>query len=157
MPEGEPEDYNQEDWADDIADVAEDIEELTDGVILAAQPHGSPTWFPCNDRPEDKATYRIALRVPAGYQAVANGSLREHRRGGSTETWLYEQTEPMSTYLATVQIGRYVDHRPAGRPASGPPTSTPTPCRRASDASTRWSTSSRGSSAPTPSPPTPPS
>ena len=52
---------------------------------------------------------------------VANGSLREHRRGGSTETWLYEQTEPMSTYLATVQIGRYVDHRPAGRPASGLP------------------------------------
>ena len=96
-------------------------EELTDGVIVAAQPHGSPTWFPCNDRPEDKATYRIALRVPAGYQAVANGSLREHRRGGSTETWLYEQTEPMSTYLATVQIGRYVDHRPAGRPASGLP------------------------------------
>ncbi len=30
MPEGEPEDYNQEDWADDIADVAEDIEELTE-------------------------------------------------------------------------------------------------------------------------------
>ena len=96
-------------------------EELTDGVIVAAQPHGSPTWFPCNDRPDDKATYRVALRVTAGYEVVANGVLREHRRGGSTETWVYEQAEPMSTYLATVQIGRYVDHRPAARPASGLP------------------------------------
>ena len=32
-------------------------EELTDGVIVAAQPHGAPTWFPCNDRMSDKATY----------------------------------------------------------------------------------------------------
>ena len=96
-------------------------EELTDGVIVAAQPHGSPTWFPCNDRPDDKAAYRIALRVTAGYTVVANGVLREHRRGGSSETWVFEQEEPMATYLATVQIGRYVDHRPAGRPASGLP------------------------------------
>ncbi len=94
-------------------------EELTDGVIVAAQPHGSPTWFPCNDRPDDKATYRIALRVTAGYTVVANGVLREHRRGGSTESWVFEQDEPMATYLATVQIGRYVDHQPVGRPASG--------------------------------------
>lgn len=96
-------------------------EELTDGVIVAAQPHGSPTWFPCNDRPDDKATYRISLRVSAGYEVVTNGVLRDHRRGGSTETWVFEQAEPMATYLATVQIGRYVDHRPAARPASGLP------------------------------------
>ena len=31
-------------------------EELEDGVIVAAQPHGAPTWFPCNDRAADKAT-----------------------------------------------------------------------------------------------------
>ena len=27
-------------------------EELTDGVIVAGQPDGAPSWFPCNDRPE---------------------------------------------------------------------------------------------------------
>jgi aminopeptidase N len=96
-------------------------EELTDGVIVAAQPHGSPTWFPCNDRPSDKASYRLSLRVTAGYEVVANGVLASRTRGGSTETWVFEQAEPMATYLATVQIGRYVDHRPAGRPASGLP------------------------------------
>ncbi len=29
-------------------------EELDDGVLVAGQPHGAPTWFPCNDRPDDK-------------------------------------------------------------------------------------------------------
>lgn len=96
-------------------------EELTDGVIVAAQPHGSPTWFPCNDRPDDKASYRMTFRVTAGYHVVANGVLREHRRGGSSETWVFEQSEPMATYLATAQIGRYTDWQLLGRPASGTP------------------------------------
>jgi aminopeptidase N len=30
-------------------------------------------------------------------------------RSGSRTTWTYEQAEPMATYLATVQIGRYVE------------------------------------------------
>jgi len=91
-------------------------EELTDGAIVAAQPHGSPTWFPCNDRPDDKATYRIELTAPAGYHVVSNGELTSRRRGGSHETWVYEMDRPMATYLATVQIGRYVVHEHADTP-----------------------------------------
>jgi len=82
-------------------------EELDDGVIVAAQPHGAPTWFPCNDRPDDKATYRITVTTAPGYQVVANGELVGRQRRGSTETWAYAMDQPMSTYLATVQIGRY--------------------------------------------------
>jgi aminopeptidase N len=82
-------------------------EELADGVIVAAQPHGAPTWFPCNDRPDDKATYRISIGAPAGYIVVANGELVDHRRRASVEEWTYVMDRPMATYLATVQIGRY--------------------------------------------------
>ncbi|MBZ5735014.1 M1 family metallopeptidase [Nocardioides sp. TRM66260-LWL] len=82
-------------------------EELADGVIVAAQPHGAPTWFPCNDRPDDKAAYRIAITAPAGYRVVANGELTSRRRRGSSETWVHEMDVPMAPYLATVQIGRY--------------------------------------------------
>ena len=39
-------------------------EELADGVLVAGQTNGAPSWFPCNDRPDDKATYRIELTVP---------------------------------------------------------------------------------------------
>ncbi len=82
-------------------------EELTDGVIVAGQPHGAPTWFPCNDRPDDKASYSIAVTAPHDYTVVANGRLGSTRRRSSATTWFYEQAEPMATYLATVQIGRY--------------------------------------------------
>jgi aminopeptidase N len=82
-------------------------EELTDGVIVAGQPHGAPTWFPCNDRPDDKAPYTIRVTTHPDYTVVANGELVERRRHGSSTTWTYEQEAPMSTYLATVQIGRY--------------------------------------------------
>ena len=82
-------------------------EELTDGVLVAAQPYGAPSWFPCNDRPSDKATYRMTIRASSAYVVVANGRLTSRRVKGSTTTWVYEQSQPMATYLATVQLGRY--------------------------------------------------
>ena len=82
-------------------------EELDDGVIVAGQPHGAPTWFPCNDRPDDKATYAIAVAAPNDYTVIANGDLANKTRGSSATTWSYRMDEPMATYLATVQIGRY--------------------------------------------------
>jgi aminopeptidase N len=82
-------------------------EELTDGVIVAGQPDGAPTWFPCNDRPGSKASFRISVRTEFAYTVVANGALRERSVGGSRTTWVFEQDEPMAPYLATVQIGRY--------------------------------------------------
>ncbi|MCA0331387.1 MAG: M1 family metallopeptidase [Actinobacteria bacterium] len=91
-------------------------EELEDGVLVAGQTNGAPSWFPCNDRPDDKATYRIELTAPNGYYVVANGVCTSQWRSASTTTWIYEQREPMATYLATVQIGRYVVHPVDGSP-----------------------------------------
>jgi aminopeptidase N len=82
-------------------------EELSDGVIVAGQPHGAPSWFPCNDRPSNKATYRIALTAGSGYRVVANGRLTGTRRHASSVTWTFVQAEPMATYLASAHIGRY--------------------------------------------------
>ncbi len=82
-------------------------EELEDGLIVASQPHGSPSWFPCNDRASDKATYRLAVSVPSDYTVVANGVLTERSSRHSRTTWVWEEQHPMATYLATLQIGRY--------------------------------------------------
>ena len=83
-------------------------EELTDGLIVASQPHGAPSWFPCNDRPDDKALYRFTVTAPNDYRVVANGDLesKPRRRAGAT-TWVWREKAPMATYLATLQIGRY--------------------------------------------------
>ncbi len=82
-------------------------EELTDGVIVASQPHGAPSWFPCNDRPSNKASYRITISAPTPYRVVSNGTLVSTTRQASSTTWTFDQPEPMATYLATMQIGQY--------------------------------------------------
>jgi len=82
-------------------------EELSDGVLVGSQPHGAPSWFPCNDRPSDKASYRVSLAVPNGYHVAGNGTLTSRRTRGGLTTWVHEQRQPMAPYLASVQIGRY--------------------------------------------------
>jgi aminopeptidase N len=82
-------------------------EQLTDGVLVASQPIGAPSWFPCDDRPDRKAAYKIAVTTASAYHVVANGVLEGRGAAGANTTWTYRQDEPMATYLATVQIGKY--------------------------------------------------
>ena len=93
-------------------------EELTEGVLVAGQPCGAATWFPCNDHPGDKATYRIAISTDSPYHVVANGRLTSRRTRASRTSWVFEQTAPMATYLATIQIGRYDELQIATTPVS---------------------------------------
>ncbi|MER5767774.1 M1 family metallopeptidase [Streptomyces sp. NPDC001985] len=92
-------------------------EQLEEGALVASQPHGSRSWFPCNDLPGDKAPYRITVTAPTPYPAVANGTLISRTISASTTTWVYEQPAPMAPYLATVQIGPYELVEVPGSPA----------------------------------------
>lgn len=100
-------------------------EELEDGVIVASQPHGAPSWYPCNDRAGDKAGYRITVACDTAYTVVANGRLVDRRKAGRKTSWTYAQPEPMAPYLTTVQIGRYEIRDVPGAPVPlrliGPP------------------------------------
>ncbi|MEV1003982.1 M1 family metallopeptidase [Nonomuraea sp. NPDC050202] len=96
-------------------------EELSDGALVAGQPIGAPSWFPCNDRPGDKASYRISVTTASPYQVIANGVLVDRRRGAGNTTWVYEQAEPMASYLASVQIGRYQVFEYGGSRLACPP------------------------------------
>jgi len=85
-----------------------------DGALIVGQPHVADTWFPVNDHPLDKASYRFEVTVPRGLEVVANGYLDdvEHRRNTSTWTWL--APDPMASYLATATIGQFrLDYRRA--------------------------------------------
>ncbi|BDT92901.1 M1 family metallopeptidase [Nocardia sputorum] len=86
-------------------------EELTEGALVASQPNGAASWFPCDDHPSSKASYRISITTDSPYYAVANGTLLRKQSKSSQTTWVYEQPEPMSSYLATIQIGHYRRHR----------------------------------------------
>ncbi len=82
-------------------------EELEDGILVAGQPNGAQTWFPCVDHPSVKSTYSIGITTDAGYLPVCNGTPTGHRRRSSREEWTWELRYPTPSYLVTVQIGRY--------------------------------------------------
>jgi aminopeptidase N len=90
-----------------------------DGLFIASEPQGSPSWFPANDTPTDKATYDIRITAPAGLSAISNGyRVASWTVGGRATTW-WLMTEPISTYLVTATIGRFTvrtGHTPAGVP-----------------------------------------
>jgi len=99
-------------------------DELADGVIVASQPNGAASWFPCNDHPGDKASYRISITTDSPYRVVSNGVLVQRQVRASKTKWVYDQAEPMATYLATIQIGQYelleLDNRPVRQNAAIP-------------------------------------
>ncbi len=78
-----------------------------DGAFVVGEPQGSPTWFPCNDHPTDKASFDFQITVPRGTEAIANGALLSRRRHGKLVTWSYAAQQPMASYLATAAIGNY--------------------------------------------------
>ncbi|MET1133859.1 MAG: M1 family aminopeptidase [Aeromicrobium sp.] len=83
-----------------------------DGALIVGQPHVADTWFPVNDHPLDKASYRFQVTVPRGLEAVANGRLVGVRRHRGTDTWTWVARDPMASYLATATIGQFnLDHR----------------------------------------------
>lgn len=87
-------------------------EETESGSLVASQPNGAPSWFPCDDTPCAKATYDMTLTVDNPFTVVANGELVSRRTAGaSASRWHFSATEPMATYLVTVQIGEFATLR----------------------------------------------
>ena len=94
-------------------------------LFVVSEPDGAQNWFPANDHPRDKATFRFELTVPEGLTGVANGVLVDVEPGKSLpdgtngDLFVWEHNDPMATYLATVAVGKYEridDISPAGVP-----------------------------------------
>ena len=78
-----------------------------DGAIAIGEPHVAATWFPANDHPRDKATFTIAVTLPAGLEGMSNGVLDSHTTKGDWTTWKWDAREPMATYLAFIAVGQF--------------------------------------------------
>lgn len=83
---------------------------------MAGQPNGAASWFPCDDHPSSKASYRIQISTDSPYYALANGELVSRKARAGHTVWTYEQAEPTSSYLITLQIGQYESQRLAKTP-----------------------------------------
>ncbi|GGR60938.1 MULTISPECIES: M1 family metallopeptidase [Streptomyces] len=85
-----------------------------DGALALGEPVGSMTWFPGNHHPSDKATYDIAVTVPQGLKAVSVGEQTDQTSKGGRTTYRWQSAQPMSSYLATVAVGRFDIARTTG-------------------------------------------
>ncbi len=74
--------------------------------FVVSEPDGAASWFPSNNHPLDKATYRIAITAPDPLLAAANGTLIETLTDLGATTYVYDMPQPMASYLATVVVGQ---------------------------------------------------
>ncbi len=78
------------------------------GVInVWGEPDAASTWFPDNNHPRDKATYRFEITVPDPWMVAASGTLKETKPGEGKNTYIWEMDKPMATYLASISIDQY--------------------------------------------------
>lgn len=78
-----------------------------DGIFVASEPDAAASWYPVNDHPTDKATYTFRITVPEPYVVAANGLLQEVIDNGATSTYSWEASDPLASYLVTVNIAEY--------------------------------------------------
>ncbi|MCP4962209.1 MAG: M1 family metallopeptidase [Actinomycetia bacterium] len=85
---------------------------------VVSEPSGAHGFYPVNDHPSDKATYRFEVTAPSDDQVIANGLLTSKTDSGDgTTTWVYEPRDPMASYLVTIAIGDF--HLTESTTASG--------------------------------------
>jgi len=79
-------------------------------IATFSEPQYSRTWWPCKDRPDDKAPATISITVPDGLTAVSNGVLDASiDNGDGTYTYVWVEEHPIAPYLVSVAVGEY-DH-----------------------------------------------
>jgi aminopeptidase N len=74
-----------------------------------AQPYGARVWWPCNDRPDDKATVTLRVTVPEELDVAANGLEQSYvDNGDGTATSVWSSAYPVSTYLVVMHVSDFV-------------------------------------------------
>lgn len=64
-------------------------------------------WIPCNDYPNDKATYEGRFRVGKSYTAISNGTLVETRTVGGKKEFTWKLDQPQVSYLIMLAVSEY--------------------------------------------------
>ncbi|HEX6850771.1 MAG TPA: M1 family aminopeptidase [Candidatus Polarisedimenticolaceae bacterium] len=71
-------------------------------VWSLSEPEGARTWWPCKDRPDDKATVEEWWTVGEGWTATGNGKLIGTVKRGRRTQYQWKPTRPLTTYLVSI-------------------------------------------------------
>ncbi len=73
---------------------------VSNGMVFTdCEPEGARKWFPCWDRPSDKATLDLRAKVPATVKLGSNGRLADSTRTADTIWYNWISRDPIATYL----------------------------------------------------------
>ena len=84
---------------------------LTDAPCVSnmSEPAYAKYWWPCKDRPDDKAFSSVSITVPDTLIAISNGTLTlEEPADPGWKTYHWSEAYPMPTYLVSVAVSNYL-------------------------------------------------
>lgn len=85
------------------ADIADGAFYASGGFVFTdCEPEGARKWFPCYDKPDDKATTDISAKVPSNARLGSNGLLKDSVIDGNTIRYHWVSRDPVSTYLTVL-------------------------------------------------------
>lgn len=64
-------------------------------------------WLPSFDDANEKVIFNMKITFETGYDVISNGTLEGKTTRGRNTTWSYKMTDPMSSYLVMMAIGKY--------------------------------------------------
>jgi len=78
-------------------------------------PDRASVAVPCFDQPDLKARFRLALEIPDGWEALANGPVLEDQLVEDRRQISFQETRPLSTYQFAFAVGRFqIEERDLG-------------------------------------------
>ncbi|MEU0934939.1 M1 family metallopeptidase [Embleya sp. NPDC005971] len=82
---------------------------LPDGAAnVTGEPHSATAWYPANDHPSDKATFRLTATVPDTWTVIGNGRPGPTTSAGQGwKSYRWYEDRPLATYLSTIAIDRF--------------------------------------------------
>ncbi len=76
-------------------------------VWSQGEPEQNHFWFPCYDKPDDKATTEMKATVNEEFKVVSNGSLLDVASVGDKKTYHWFNAKPIASYQISVVVGKY--------------------------------------------------
>jgi len=71
-------------------------------VFTDCEPEGARKWFPCYDKPSDKAALEMYAIVPSDVRLGSNGALIDSTFSGSELTYHWRSNNPIATYIMVI-------------------------------------------------------
>lgn len=83
--------------------IADNAFYVANGMVFTDNPpEGARKWFPCWDKPSDKAKVDVTVKVPLNVRLGSNGRLADSTLTGDTIYYHWISRDPVATYLVVL-------------------------------------------------------